>query len=124
MKRFSLIAALLLFSLSFVASAQMTDDQVVNYVKTAVAAGKSQEQIGRELLLRGVTQEQAERVRAKYEAAQSQETSVTEHALVQGSIQRESREEALSNGDGFTDAMAAQAPDPEEGVGPFEKSPG
>ncbi len=117
MKRFSLIAALLLFSLSFVASAQMTDDQVVNYVKTAVAAGKSQEQIGRELLLRGVTQEQAERVRAKYEAAQSQETSVTEQALVQGSIQRESREEALSNGDGFTDAMAAQAPDPEEGVG-------
>lgn len=117
MKRISLIAALLLFSLSFVASAQMTDDQVVNYVKMAVAAGKSQDQIGRELLLRGVTREQVERVKAKYEAAQGQETSVTEQALVKGSIQRESREEAISNGEGFEEALTAQFSSPEDGGG-------
>ncbi len=52
------------------AYAQMTDDQVVEYTKTATAAGKTQNQIARELLAKGVTPEQAERIREKYEASQ------------------------------------------------------
>ena len=71
MKRISLIAAMLLCSLSFVAYAQMTDDQVIEYVKTASASGKSQEQISRELVLRGVTQAQAERIKTRVQALQA-----------------------------------------------------
>ena len=48
----------------------MTDEQVVEYVKAASAAGKSQDAIGKELLARGVTQEQAERIRARAGAQQ------------------------------------------------------
>ena len=65
MKRIALIAAVLLCALSLASYAQMTDDQVVEYVKTAMSQGKSQDEISKELLLRGVTQEQAERIRAQ-----------------------------------------------------------
>lgn len=65
MKKFLLVAIALL-SLSYSLSAQMSDAQVVNYVKTAKASGKSETQIGRELLSRGVTREQAERLKEKY----------------------------------------------------------
>jgi len=71
MKRIALIAAMLLFGLAFAAQAQMSDDQVVEYVKTALAAGKSQEAITQELLLRGVTQEQAERIRDRVQGQQA-----------------------------------------------------
>ena len=74
MKRFALIAAVLLCALSLASYAQMTDDQVVGYVKTAMAQGKSQDQISQELLLRGVTQEQAERIRAKVQSGQGDES--------------------------------------------------
>ena len=117
MKRFSLIAAVLLCALSFAAHAQMTDDQVVQYVKTALAAGKSQNQIGQELLIRGVTQAQAERVRARFEAEQASETTVTDQALSQGAIQRESRAEAVSDGDVTLESITAKASDPESDAG-------
>ena len=65
-----MMAAVLLCFSSLVATAQMTDDQVVEYVKSATASGKSQEQIGRELLARGVTQEQAERIKNKVQGQQ------------------------------------------------------
>ncbi len=45
----------------------MTDDQVVQYVKQAQSAGKSQKQITNELLRRGVTKEQVLRIKKKYE---------------------------------------------------------
>ena len=118
MKRFSLIAAVLLCSLSFVANAQMTDDQVVNYVKTSIAAGKSQNQIGQELLARGVTQAQVERAKAKFEAEQASERTVTDQALSHGEIERDSRAEAVSSGDGLMDTVAASVADPESGHGP------
>lgn len=71
MKRFVLIAAVLFCSLSASSLyAQMTDDQVVEYVKTALSSGKSQDQISQELLLRGVTREQAERIRARMQSQQ------------------------------------------------------
>ncbi|MDE5883441.1 MAG: SLBB domain-containing protein [Muribaculaceae bacterium] len=49
----------------------LTDSQVINYIKTQLAAGKSQEQIGKELLAQGVTPEQVKRVRAQYEKEQA-----------------------------------------------------
>ena len=53
----------LLSVFSMAAFAQMTDEQVINYVKTATASGKSQDTISKELLARGVTMEQAERIK-------------------------------------------------------------
>lgn len=69
MKRFGLILTAFCLCLAFTAHAQMTDEQVVNYVKTAQASGKSQAAIQRELLARGVTQAQAERIVTAYRNA-------------------------------------------------------
>lgn len=58
----------LIFTLSGVAVAQqMSDDQVVQYVKDAQKMGKTQKQITTELMRRGVTKEQVERIQEKYE---------------------------------------------------------
>lgn len=49
----------------------MSDDAVIAYVKQGMASGKSQEDMARELALRGVTREQAERLRARMESEQA-----------------------------------------------------
>lgn len=117
MKRIALIAAVLFCAMSLASYAQMTDEQVVNYVKSGVAAGKSQNQIGTELLARGVTQAQMERVKTQYEELQASEGTVTDQALTHGAISRDSRVEAISAGDGVLDAVAAEAADPDSGRG-------
>ena len=62
----------LVFTLSGVAFAQqMSDDQVVQYVKSAQQMGKNQKQITTELMRRGVTREQVERIQKKYENSKS-----------------------------------------------------
>lgn len=66
---------LLLLLLMFVALMgwAMTDQQVIAYIKQQAAAGKSQDQIGQELLAKGVTPDQAKRIKAQYEAQQAAE---------------------------------------------------
>lgn len=64
---FLLIFSLFLFT-SLTYAQRMSDEQVVEYVKGAQAAGKSQKQMTTELLRRGVTQEQVLRIKSKYEA--------------------------------------------------------
>jgi protein involved in polysaccharide export with SLBB domain len=60
----------LMFTLSGVAFAQqMSDDQVVQYVKDAQLMGKTQKQITTELMRRGVTKEQVERIQKEAEEA-------------------------------------------------------
>lgn len=61
------IALALLIVGGAVALAKMTDQQVISYVKMATAQGKSQQQIGKELFSRGVSQEQLERVKKTIE---------------------------------------------------------
>ena len=62
----------LVFTLSGVAFAQqMSDDQVVQYVKSAQQMGKNQKQITTELMRRGVKREQVERIQKKYENSKS-----------------------------------------------------
>lgn len=48
------------------AQSSMTDQQVIEYAKTAAEAGKGQNQIAKELAARGVTRTQVERIRASY----------------------------------------------------------
>ena len=45
------------------AYAQMTDDQIIDYVNKALASGKSEQQIGRELLSRGVRVNQLQQLK-------------------------------------------------------------
>lgn len=74
-----LVAVLCTMSLAgFQAAAQMTDDQVINYVKQASAEGKSEKQIGKELVAKGVTAEQAKRIKSQFENSQSGESRVAE----------------------------------------------
>ena len=63
--RISIVLAL--FVVGVTAQAKMTDQQVISYVRTATAQGKSQQQIGKELFARGVTQEQLDRVKKTIE---------------------------------------------------------
>lgn len=61
---------LLVFALSGTLLAQqqsMSDQQVLEYVQSGIQQGKDQRQIATELARRGVTQEQAERVKKLYE---------------------------------------------------------
>lgn len=62
----------LLFCCVQVMSAQkMTDDQVVEYVAAAQEKGDSQQQIAKDLLRRGVSMEQVNRIKRKMEAQKS-----------------------------------------------------
>ena len=66
----SLIFCLMMLCFSATPWAQgggMTDQQVMEYVEMGIQQGKSQQQIATELARRGVTHEQAERVRKLYE---------------------------------------------------------
>ena len=71
--RFILISAAL-FAFAEASHADMTDQQVVQYVKQQKAAGKADKTIGAELLQRGVSRQQLERIKKNYteESSQSQ----------------------------------------------------
>lgn len=68
---------LLLFMGCSLLAMALTDKQVIDYIKQQTAAGKSNQQIGKELMAQGVTPEQAKRIKAKLEAEQNSETVVT-----------------------------------------------
>ncbi len=77
----------LFMAISLIASA-MTDDQVIAYIKQQTAAGKSNQQIGKELMAKGVTPEQAKRIKAQFEASQQGETAVTSQGLAGANQER------------------------------------
>lgn len=58
------------------ANAQMSDDAVMSYVESGLSSGKSQDKIIKELAVRGVTREQAERIKKKMEAMQGASATV------------------------------------------------
>lgn len=87
----------LVFSLvGTVVAQQMTDDQVVQYVKSAQQTGKTQKEIATELMRRGVTKEQIERIREKYESEQSGQ-STTNGKEDERSRQRKSQSQMNDN---------------------------
>lgn len=85
--------ALLLFFLAggVPAQAQMSDQAAVRYLIEARQAGKSDRQIGRELLARGVTPEQAERLKQTYGAAAQHDAKSPGQGIEE---QRRSRQQA------------------------------
>lgn len=68
--------SLTLLTLGLPLSAQMSDDAVVSYVKDAMASGRSQQDIVKELAARGVTKAQAERLRDRYAGMQGNNEAV------------------------------------------------
>ena len=76
----SLILCFMLLCFSATPWAQgsgLTDKQVMEYVEMGMQQGRSQQQIAAELARRGVTREQAERVKKLYEQGQKSEKSAT-----------------------------------------------
>lgn len=83
-----LISLLMLCSLSAFA---LTDQQVIDYIKQQSAAGKSEQQIGKELLAKGVTPEQAKRIKAMYEAQQKNNDSQSQTGFQQNGNRQNSQ---------------------------------
>lgn len=89
MKRLLIVTLFLAACVGSEVSAQtkMTDQQVIEYVKQATQEGKEQKQIAKELARKGVTREQAERIKKQYEqevgtnAANMQGTELNEARL-------------------------------------------
>ena len=66
MKKFSLLLFFLL-CVGVVSAQKMTDDQVIEYVMAAQEKGESQQQIAKDLLRKGVTMDQVNRIKRKME---------------------------------------------------------
>ena len=80
---------LLLLALMFVfcvsngmAQSTMTDQQVLEYGKNALAAGKSKETIAKELMLKGVSRQQAMRIRKMYEKEGFSFSNAAENGII------------------------------------------
>ena len=71
---FSLLVCSLLLVTNIWAQS-LSDSQVLEYVKTATAEGKSQNQIIKELGAKGVTRAQAERIKQRYETLLNSQTN-------------------------------------------------
>lgn len=78
-----------LFVMCSLSAFALTDDQVIAYIKQQSAAGKTEQQIGKELLAKGVTPEQAKRIKAKYEAQQNQKDSKSPNLPITDTNSRE-----------------------------------
>lgn len=99
--------------------AQMSDEAVVRYAMEAKQSGKSDQQIGRELLAKGVTPQQAERLKRQYEAGMGKTNSMTDSRGTGQSRSRLSVQDSLAVGmpDGMnlptTDSVARFSNAPE-----------
>ena len=100
------VAAAMIFS-SAKANAQMSDDAVIAYVENGMATGKSQKDMAKELAARGVTQEQAERIKARYEQSQASQATASRVAGVQ-ERQRRMSDGALETEAGDMDAVSTE----------------
>ena len=66
MRKFILLCLLMFTVSSVVFAQQMTDEQVILYVQEAQSQGKTQQQMLVELMKKGVTKEQIQRIQSKY----------------------------------------------------------
>lgn len=82
MKKLLIILTVICACSVFEAAAQMTDDALIEYVKTGVASGKSQNQMAAELSSQGVSVAQMKRVMAKYQSMEDLRSSVQEETKI------------------------------------------
>jgi SOS response regulatory protein OraA/RecX len=67
---FTLILCIFVYS-GAVQAQSMSDEQIIQYVQQAQLSGKSQQQMATELAAKGVTPEQMQRLKDKYEKSQA-----------------------------------------------------
>ena len=82
MKKLLLVLFLTLFTATVNFAQSMSDEAVMEYVKTGVKQGKTQKQLYQELLIKGVTKEQLLRIKEKYEQQQSEAKTIKGNADV------------------------------------------
>lgn len=104
------VAVALLFS-SVEASAQMSDDAVVAYVKDGMASGKSQNDMVKELAARGVTRAQAERLKERFENERAGQGGAVTVAGVQ-ERQRRTEDVASPSNAAEMDVIMAEVTEP------------
>lgn len=110
-KLFSLLVFSVLLSAGEVWAQSMSDDQVVEYVKSATEAGKSQKQIMTELAAKGVTRAQAERIKKRYEEQQMSEQGM---GAIAKNRQRTRTEAPVEMVEGEMDLIVAEMNNPTE----------
>lgn len=76
MKKFLFVFLLTLMTGTIANAQSMSDEAVMEYVKSGVKQGKTQKQLYQELLIKGVTKEQLLRIKEKYEQQQSEAKTV------------------------------------------------
>lgn len=81
MKKLSVFLAFMLSAtVGAYAQSSMTDNQVLEYAQSELSKGRDQKEVFKELLQRGVTTEQIQRVRQKYQSMKEAETTDRSHA--------------------------------------------
>ena len=93
----------------------MSDDEVISYVKNAVNQGKSQQTIYKELVARGVSTSQLQRIKEKYE--QQKENAVAKKSNKNVDTQRVNPEQAEDKAPAQSNDMNVDGP--EEGIKVF-----
>ncbi|NDV57826.1 SLBB domain-containing protein [Bacteroides sp. 519] len=93
--------------------AQMSDSQVIQYIKDGKKSGKSEKQLGLELQARGVTREQGERIKKNYE-----EGKLNDGSTIDQSVEGQQRERLHDSADDLTegslDLIATEVADPDK----------
>ena len=97
------------YSPLLMAQSSMTDQQVLEYVKQGMSEGKDQRQMATELARRGVTREQAERVKKLYEQEQGVSTS-----KMSGTEQNEAHLREATQEESTTSVLENPQPDSRE----------
>ena len=93
----------------------MSDDEVMNYVKSGVKQGKSQQTLYKELVARGVSTSQMQRIKDKYE--QQKENAVASKGFDNVDTQRVNPEQAEDKAPAQSNDMSVDGP--EEGIKVF-----
>lgn len=75
----------------------LTDEQVITYIKTQAAAGKSQSQIGKDLLAQGVSADQIKRIRAQYKEESNNQVNQTTGGGLRSRLREEVAESESDN---------------------------
>lgn len=96
MKKTIVCFVIFLFSINSI-FAQMTDDQVVNYVKTEAAKGTSQQEIILQLSKRGVTEAQAKRIERQLKQQEQASASVTRTATPASTLRTGVQDETMAS---------------------------
>ena len=115
MKRICILFFFALLAAGGANAQAMSDDEVMSYVKNAASQGKSQQTIYKELVARGVSTSQLQRIKDKYE--QQKEDAVANQSNKNVDTQRVNPEQAEDKAPAQSNDMNVDGP--EEGIKVF-----